>query len=196
MNDAAAAALQVGTAPLHGGVELGAKLRGVVRGGLTVREGAVLFASFHETLPVKAGQVAQAIQRMGWRNLTDYECQHNSFHLEDDPMRQRGDLNEDGVARISEAAQVTLLRQGLLIARHVCELARNLPEPVPVRCLIGAGETNSTFRFHQLRSGEDWISSDLDGYKSEKIVVVDSRPPVAPGSGQTEGGSLNPLSAR
>jgi hypothetical protein len=178
MNDTAAAALQVGTQPLYRSVQLDANFQGIVRGGLTVREGAVLFASFHETLPVKAGQVAQAIKRMGWRNLTTYECQHNSFHLEDDSMRQRWDLNEDGMARISEASQVTLLRRGLHIARNVCELARNLAEPVPVRCIIGAGETNGTFRFHQLRDGEDWISNDLDGYESEKIVVVDSRPPA------------------
>jgi hypothetical protein len=177
MNDAAAAALRVGAEPLYGGVELDAELRGIVDGGLTVREGAVLFASFRETLPVKAGQVAQAIERMGWRNLTTYECRHNSFHLEDDSMRQ-GELNEDGVPRISEADQVTLLRRGLLIARHVCDIARNPPDPVPVRCIIGAGETNGTFRFHQLREGEDWISNDLDQFQLEKIVLVDSRPPA------------------
>lgn len=184
MNDTAAAALQVCGEPLYGSIQLDAELEGIVRGGLTVREGAVLFASFHETLPVNAGQVAQAINRMGWRNLTTYECQHNSFHLEDDSMRQLHDLNKDGVARISEGNQVTLLRRGLHIAQRVCELARNLAEPVPVRCIIGAGETNGTFRFHQLRDGEDWISNDLDGYKSEKIVVVDSRPPA--GSAPTD----------
>jgi hypothetical protein len=145
MNDAAAAALRFGTEPLYGGVELNDELRGIAEAGLTVREGAVLFAGFRETLPVKPGQVAQAIERMGWRNLTTYECQHNSFHLEDDSM-QLGELNEDGVPRIGEADQVTLLRRGLLVARHVCDLARNLTEPVPVRCIMGAGETNGNFR--------------------------------------------------
>lgn len=54
MNDTAAAALRFGTDPLYGGVELDAKLRGIVDAGLTVRDGAVLFAGFRETLPVKA----------------------------------------------------------------------------------------------------------------------------------------------
>jgi hypothetical protein len=175
MNDQADVALQTGTESLFGGIELDANLQRILDAGLTVREGAVLFAAFRQTLPVRAGQVAQAIERMGWRNLTGYECQHNSFHLEDDVMQQ-GELNEDGVPRISEADQVTLLRRGLLIARHVCNLARNLPEPVGVRCIIGAGETNGNFRFHQLRDGEYWISYDLDGYKTDKVVLVDSRP--------------------
>jgi hypothetical protein len=177
MNDTAAAALRFGTEPLYGGVELSEELREIVDAGLTVREGAVLFAGFHETLPAKAGQVASAIERMGWHDLTGYECQHNSFHLEDDSMRQ-GDVNEDGVPRISEADQVTLLRRGLLVAKHVCDLARNLAEPVPVRCIIGAGETNGTFRFHRLRDGEHWISSDLDAFRLEKIVLADSWPPI------------------
>lgn len=177
MNDLATAALRFGTAPLYGGARLDAELPGIINAGLTVREDAVLFASFRETLPVKSGQVAQAIKRMGWRNLTTYECQHNSFHLEDDTMQQ-GELNEDGVPLISEADQVTLLHRGLLIARHVCNLARSLAEPVPVRCIISASETNGTFRFHQLRDGEDWISTDLDRFQLEKIVLVDSRPPT------------------
>src|SRR5258708_26020054 len=105
MNDPAAGALRFGAEPLYGGVELDADLRGIVDGGLAVREGAVLFASFLERNPVKAGQVARAIERMGWRNLTTYECQYNSLHLEDDSM-QHGELNEDGVPRISESDQV------------------------------------------------------------------------------------------
>jgi len=176
MNDQADAALQVGTEPLYGEIELGADLQRILDPGLTVREGAVLFAGFRETLPVRAGQVAQAMERMGWRNLTTYECQHNSFYLEDDAM-QRGELNEDGVPRISEADQLTLLRRGLFIARHVCNLARNLPDPVPVRCIISANETTGNFRFHQLRDGEGWVSGDLDGYKIDKVILVDSRPP-------------------
>jgi len=88
MNEAAAAALRHGTEPLYGGVELDTELRVIVDGGLTVREGAVLFAGFLETSPVKASQVAGAIERMGWRNLTTYECQYNSFHLEDDSMNR------------------------------------------------------------------------------------------------------------
>lgn len=192
MNDTAAAALRFGTEPLYGGVELDEKLRGIVDAGLTVRDGAVLFAGFRETLPVKAGQVALAIQRMGWRNLTTYECQHNSFHLEDDSMRQN-EPNQDGVHRISESDQVTLLRRGLLIARHVCDLARNLAEPVPIRCVISAGETTGNFRFHQLRDGQDWISNDIDGFRPEKVVLVDSRPPTRAQPGSAAGpGVLSP----
>jgi len=78
---------------------------------------------------------------------------------------------------ISDSDQVTLLRRGLLIARHVCDLARNLAERVPVRCITSIGQTNGTFRFHQLRDGEEWISSELDRFEPEKVVLFDSRPP-------------------
>ncbi len=174
MNDSAAVALRWGTEALLGGVELDDDLREIVARGLTVREGAVLFATFVARNPIKTGGVARAIDRMGWRNLTMYECQHNSFHLEDDSMRG-SELNEDGVPRISEADQVTLMRRGLLLARYVSDFACSLAAPVPVRCIVSADETNGTFCFHQIRDGEQWHTSDLDRYEIEKVVVLDSR---------------------
>lgn len=176
MNDTAAAALRLETEPLCGGIELDAESRAIVAGGLCVREGALLFAAFVKRNPIEPGGVARSIELMGWQTLTMYECQHNSFHLEDEAM-ERGEPNEDGVPRISEADQVTLLRRGLLIARSVIDLARRPTVPVPVRCIIGANETNGNFRFHQLRAGERWNSADLDRFGLEKVVVVDSHPP-------------------
>jgi hypothetical protein len=58
----------------------------------------------------------------------------------------------------------------------VCDLARGLTVPMPVRCIIGANETTGNFRFHQLRADERWNSADLDSGLG-KIVVVDSQPP-------------------
>lgn len=55
-----------------------------------------------------------------------------------------------------------------------------LPEPGAVRCIIGANETNTTFRFHQIRPGERWNRPDLDDYKLDKMIVIDVKPAVRP----------------
>jgi len=34
----------------------------------------------------------------------------------------------------------------------------------------------ATFRFHQIRPGEDWTAGDLDGYQMEKVIVLDIEP--------------------
>ncbi|MEI8407202.1 MULTISPECIES: hypothetical protein [unclassified Kribbella] len=49
-------------------------------------------------------------------------------------------------------------------------------QPGPVRCIVGANETNATFRFHQIRPGESWNRPDLNSYRLERIVVVDIDP--------------------
>jgi hypothetical protein len=55
-------------------------------------------------------------------------------------------------------------------------LVRDLDEPRPVRCIIGANDTNATFRFHQIRRGESWNHADLDSYQLDKLIVIDIAP--------------------
>jgi hypothetical protein len=43
-------------------------------------------------------------------------------------------------------------------------------------------ESACTVRFHQIRPGEDWIAEDLEGYKSEAILVFDVRSSRQPSS--------------
>jgi hypothetical protein len=38
---------------------------------------------------------------------------------------------------------------------------------------LSEDECDGTVRFHQIRLGEDWIAEDLEGYKSEAILVFD-----------------------
>ncbi|MFF3671490.1 hypothetical protein, partial [Microtetraspora malaysiensis] len=65
---------------------------------------------------------------------------------------------------------------GLVVADSVFGLIRALPEPVSVRCVINANETAATFRFHQIRSGEDWVNLELDRYRADMVVVIDRHP--------------------
>jgi hypothetical protein len=82
-------------------------------------------------------------------------------------------------AGFSEAAQVLMLRHGLGFAFEVVRLVRELPGFVAVRCIIGANDSNGTFRFHRARAGDVWIGPDLDGFELEQLVTVERDPPAS-----------------
>lgn len=171
MNESAAAALQ----PLRPAAELPApdlheELRDKLLRGVVECEGALVFAAHH-----RSDSPGAAIARMGWPDLTHYECQINGFHLEDYAPVEVA-LLDDGQPQISHADQVTLLRLGLAVADAVRDLVRTHHSPAPVRCIISANDTNGVFRFHRIRRGEQWGAHDLDQYRSEMIVTVDDRP--------------------
>jgi hypothetical protein len=76
---------------------------------------------------------------------------------------------EDGEPVISDVDQVLILRHGLGFALEIVRLVRALPEPVAVRCIVGANSTNGTFRFHRARRGE----SCRAGLRPPGLVAVD-----------------------
>jgi hypothetical protein len=145
---------------------LAPELRGLVAEGI-VRHGAALaFARHAERVDAP---------RAGVPDLTGWECATSSFHLDDMVPVYVGSL-DDGEPVISEADQVLMLRHGLRFAWEVLRLARALPEPVAVRCIVGANSSNGTFRFHRARPGESWLNPDIDAYTLDKLIVVDSGP--------------------
>jgi hypothetical protein len=93
-----------------------------------------------------------------FRDLTAWECADSSFHLED---------------LVAEPDQRTLLLHGVAFAREFSRSALALDPPSKVRCILSADETHVTFRFHQIRQGEDPYQPDLDRYSPEKVVVLD-----------------------
>jgi hypothetical protein len=70
--------------------------------------------------------------------------------------------------------------------KHAATLQEALMPLTPdrqFRVIVGLREDDRdcTVRFHQIRPGEDWIAEDLEGYKSEAILVFDvpsSRQPL------------------
>lgn len=105
---------------------------------------------------------------------TGWECADSFFHLEDSVPVHIETVDDAPV--ISEADQKTLLINGLAFGFRFAQLVRSIDEPSPVRCIIAASETNATFRFHQIRPGERWNLPDLDGYKLDKLIVIDIQP--------------------
>ncbi|WP_432847108.1 hypothetical protein ACQPXB_40690 [Amycolatopsis sp. CA-161197] len=107
-------------------------------------------------------------------DLTFWECSDSSFHLED--FVQVDVATVDDQPFISEDDQRLLLMHGVALAREMSRAVYALEPPSPVRCIIGANETNATFRFHQIRAGEYWNLPDLDSYRQDKMVVIDIEP--------------------
>jgi hypothetical protein len=173
MNELAIRALgQAGLTTAVPASELAPALRTLVADGV-VRHGAALAFARH------VDQVEAP--RSGGSDLTAWECSTSSFHLDDMVPVHVGSL-EDGEPVINEEDQVLMLRHGLGFAVEVVRLVRALPEPVAVRCIVGANSTNGTFRFHRARRGESWLNPDVDAYSLDKLIVVDSGPPSLGGT--------------
>ena len=109
-----------------------------------------------------------------FNDLTGWECSTNFLHLEDYvPIT----INlVDGTPVLAEADQKTLLTHGFAFTMTFCQLVYALDSPTAVRCILAVNETNATFRFHQIRPGEQWNSPDLDDYHHEKLILVDIEP--------------------
>jgi hypothetical protein len=169
MNDAAAATLGVfaglGNVAPPGGLAPG--LRELAAGGIVMRDDVLTFTGHGGWAPEPPG---------AFPDLTGWECFVSSFHLED-LVPVHVDVPEGGGQPfINEEDQRVLLLHGVAFALQICRLVPALDPPVPVRCIVGANDTNATFRFHRIRTGEQWIGADLDSYQRDKLVVVDAQP--------------------
>jgi hypothetical protein len=170
LNDAAVQSLGVtngmqGTAP-PGGLSVGLQRR--IDRGIT-RRGAVL--TWADSVGAAAGAPSF------FNDLTAWECADSSFHIEDFVPVDVAIV--DDAPLVADSDQRVLLLHGLAFALQFSRLVYALDPPSPVRCIIGANDTNATFRFHQVRQGEQWNTPDLDSYRQDKMIVVD----IDPGSG-------------
>ncbi|MGW1449682.1 hypothetical protein ACWCO3_15550 [Micromonospora sp. NPDC002411] len=174
MNEAAATALR----PLTGSDvptgTLDQDLEDRLAQGLTDNEGALIFTTHVGQWPAAPASASAALVTMGWRDLTGYECNYNSFHLQDHAPVQATIL-DDGQPQISDDDRLVLLRLGMAVAAAVLRLVRTQAHPTAVRCIVLVNDTNGTFRFHRIRPDESWIDlDDLERYPREMTVVIDS----------------------
>ena len=165
MNDAAVQSLGVltglGITPPPGG--LAPRLRQRASGGI-VRRGEVL---------VWADSAGSMVGASDF-DLTGWECNDSSFHVEDFVPVDVAIV--DAAPVISEDDQRVLLLHGLAFALELSRAVYALEPPSRVRCILAANQTNATFRFHTIRAGESWNRPDLDGYRDEKVIVLDIEP--------------------
>lgn len=166
MNDAAAQILVLaGGASLTPPGGLAPDLRGLLEEGITRRGRVLTWAS-------STGNVNGAPSFFG--DLTGWECADSSIHLEDHVPVDVQII--DDAPQISEDDQRILLLHGIAFAMEFRRLITKLDRPGPLRCIVGANESNATFRFHQIRASESWHNTDLDSYRMDKLVVLDLKP--------------------
>ncbi|GAA2778115.1 hypothetical protein [Crossiella cryophila] len=146
--------------------DLAPELRDLVTEGVLLRGGALVFARHADQADRTPGFAEDPIC---------WECSMSSFHLDDVLPVHLGQLPGEPV--ISEPDQLLMLRHGLGFALEIARLVSALP--AAVCCIVSANSTNGTFRFHQARQGESWLSPDLDAYRLEKLIVVEHGPASA-----------------
>jgi hypothetical protein len=65
------------------------------------------------------------------------------------------------------------LKQGIIFARRINEkLQESFPEK-PFTVIVAYNESGCAVRFHSIRSGEQWLSDDLEGYTKEALLVLE-----------------------
>ena len=145
--------------------ELAPRLRESLAEGLVWDDGAVRYG----VLPQES--------RTGYDDLTWWEFYATKMHLEDYvPVHVGGLVDGCGTPVIGEADQLKLLRQGFGYALEIIRMARALQPVPPFRCVVGVNESCGTCRFHVGRPGEHSLADDLDEFKDDKMIVIDSGP--------------------
>ena len=147
-------------------IELPGKLHTLVNLGFKEVDGCVFFRDFFrhdraDGLPLH-------------QDATGYECAVNGFHL------------EDYLERDAAPEPVTLAATALACARFLAARLEHFSTD-PFRIIASVANGASVLRFHKLREGERWLRDDLEGYREEAVLVLDSRVSAGDASAQRRG---------
>jgi hypothetical protein len=134
---------------------LSSELLGLVEPGFIVVDGTVLLKTQEK--------FAKSIKPDNFPDLTGYECFVNHVHIED----YLGD---------AELGSNALLKQGVALANKIVEELSSLFPDKLFKAIVAANESGCSVRFHLIRSGENWLSDDIDNYGQEGILVLETSP--------------------
>lgn len=134
--------------------KLSEKLSQLLAPGFTDLGGAIVLTAMRN--------IAENVKPENFPDLTGFECFVNHIHVED---------QLDGPA----SDRTALLRQGIAFALATESQLRSTFPGKPFKVIVAATAHGCGVRFHLMRSGEEWLASDLDGYKEEAILVLESR---------------------
>jgi hypothetical protein len=146
---------EVESGRMTGAANLGSELLRLVEPGFVVIEGAILLNTQE--------QLTASIKPDNFPDLTGYECFVNHVHIED-------------YLSDAELSSNSLLKQGLAFANKIVEELSSLFPDKPFKAIVAANESSCSVRFHLIRSGENWLSDDLDKYGQEAILVLETFP--------------------
>lgn len=127
-------------------------LKSIANAGFVESEGCYLFHSL-------ARKLTNA-KRANFQDCTGYECFVNSLHVEDYE-------NDEPLA------------QGILLVDEVFRVWKASNSTFHLTAIISADELTVVARFHVKRSGEQWLSDDIEGYM-DPVMSVDSDDEIVP----------------
>lgn len=134
--------------------EISTDFRMLVFGGFKEVEGHVFFRRLFphdhaEGLPLH-------------HDSTGYECAVNSIRLED--------YLERDTSREPAILAATALKYAQFLAERLREVSSDT-----FRIIASVSGKRAKMRFHKMRNGESWLTDDLEAYRDEAILVLDSR---------------------
>ena len=134
------------------GEKLSEKLSQLIAQGFTDLGEAIVFTAMRN--------IAENVEPENFPDLTGFECFVNHLHVEDQ-------LDGPG------SDQTALMRQGIAFAFAAeSQLCSTFPGK-PFKVIVAATAHGCGVRFHLVRTGEDWLATDLDGYGEEGILVLE-----------------------
>jgi hypothetical protein len=121
--------------------------------GFTEFSGAIIFTA--------ARNIGESVEPTNFPDLTGFECFVNHIHVEDqfDPPL----LNE-----------IALLKQGIAFAVETETRLRSEFPGNHFKIIVASTKDGYGVRFHLSRAGEQWLTSDLDSYVKEAILVLET----------------------
>jgi hypothetical protein len=124
------------------------KLLALLNAGFVEDEQCVFFSLKRKTVPV---------QRLDFRDRTDYECYVNHLHVED--YLENGGL-----------PPLEMLGRGIALARELRDRLSRLHGMKHFRIIVAFNGISCTVRFHSVRPDEEWVDKDLNA--REKAIAV------------------------
>jgi hypothetical protein len=103
----------------------------------------------------------EAVDVTPFHDSTGFECAVTSLHVEDYLDPQPGGYVLAPIALACARSLASQLRQSVV-------------DPCRIIVNVRPADGTSTLRFHKIRVGESWLADDLEGYRDEAVLVLDT----------------------
>jgi hypothetical protein len=138
------------------GTKLNQKLSRLLASGFFDVSGAIVFTAMRK--------LAETVKPENFSDLTGFECFVNHIHVED---------------HLNGSDQGSLLKQGVTFGLAIEGQLRSTVPDKAFKVIVAATANGCGVRFHLVRSGEEWLASNLDAYQGEAILVLEDHSIVA-----------------
>jgi hypothetical protein len=128
------------------------KLLALLNAGFVEDDQCVLLSVKKQSVPV---------QRMDFRDCTDYECYVNHIHVED--YLENGGL-----------PPLEMLGRGIAFARQVKDRLTQLHGTKHFRIIVAFNGISCTVRFHSVRPDEEWMDKDANA-KAKAVAILETQ---------------------